>query len=167
MKAADIISLKRSDKLTWLQRNHPEHIEQADDGELFGYIISLTENHWKDYIDYPEDYETGSLIKKVFTEMSSERVNNVNSGAAITKQEKGYLKKAVLKQLSEDSAEGENFLGCEFACDDGEVFVSFSSIHNGYPDISRWSFHNIYATREDAIKSVKQNLNENEYFFPM
>ena len=60
-----------------------------------------------------------------------------------------------------------NFTVCNFACDDGEVFVTFSGIFEGPADVD-WSFDNIFATKTEAVKSVSHDrLETDDYFFPI
>ena len=124
----------------------------------------------EDYIDCLDDYETGSIIKSYMTEMTATREEEINSGSAITEQEKEFLKKAVSKIVIENyesqGTAGTNFTVYPFNCEDGEVFVLFSGQTEGAGDVG-WEFMNVFSTKMEAITSVSQNLDKNEYFYPI
>ncbi len=165
MKAEELVALHLDKKFKWLETSCPDYLQEADSSELLGYIICLKEEDWKDPIKYSEDYETGSLIKTTFLDMSSQRETEINNGSPVSEMETEYLKRAVLKQLSEDEDAGINFTVCRFLCDGKGVFVTFSGILEGSGGGS-WSFHNIHLTEEEAILSIIKGLNDNEYFIP-
>ena len=79
-----------------------------------------------------------------------------------------YLKKSVVKKLDEEGEGllGENFTVCVLKCEDGELFVTFSGPSEGAGGVP-WSFDKIFATRKDAVESVSENLDEDDYFFPI
>ena len=104
----------------------------------------------EDYIDCLDDYETGSIIKSYMTEMTATREEEINSGSAITEQEKEFLKKAVSKIVIENNegqgTAGTNFTVYPFNCEDGEVFVLFSGQTEGAGDVG-WGFMNVFSTK--------------------
>ena len=168
MKKAEILSLSWEKQNNWLIKNTDDFLTLAYEDDLIGYVINFHEFLLDDYIEYPEDYLTGSLIKSVFNEISTEREQAINSGTPLSNLEKKYLKEAVIEKLNEEDEghNGVNFTVCAIKCDDGELFVTFSGISEG-PGGVIWSFNTIFATREDAIKSVSENLDEDDYLFPI
>lgn len=55
------------------------------------YKLGEDEYEIEEYIDDPEGCETGSIIKSYMTEMTVTREEEINSGSAITEQEKEFL----------------------------------------------------------------------------
>ena len=168
MKTAEILSLSWGDQENWLKKNVDDYLTKPYEGDLIGYVIYFHEQLLTEYIDYPEDYETGSLIKTMFDEMPAERELEINSGSPLSQLEKEYLKKSVVKKLDEEGEGllGENFTVCVLKCEDGDLFITFSGSSEGAGGVP-WSFDKIFATRDAAVESVSKNLNENEYFFPI
>ena len=168
MNKAEILSLSWEDQENWLKKNVDDYLTKPYEGDLIGYVIYFHEQLLDEYIEYPEDYETGSLIKTVFNEMPAEREQEINSGSPLSKLEKNYLKKSVVNKLNEEGGGlvGENFTVCGVKCDDGELFVTFCGPSEGAGGVP-WSFDNIFTTREAAIESVSKNLDEDDYFFPI
>ena len=168
MKKAEILSLSSADQENWLKTNIDDYQTKAYEGDLIGYVIYFHEQLLDEYIQYPEDYGTGSLIKTVFNETPAEREQEINSGSTLSKIEKEYLKKAVVNKLNEEGEGllGENFTVCVLKCDDGELFITFSGPSEGAGGVP-WSFDKIFATREAAIESVSENPDEDNYFFPI
>ena len=168
MKKAEILSLSSADQENWLKTNIHDYQTKAYEGDLIGYVIYFDEQLLTEYIDYPEDYGTGSLIKTVFNEISAEREQEINSGTPLSNIEKECLKKAVVNKLNEEGGGlvGENFTVCVLKCDDGELFITFSGPSEGAGGVP-WSFGKIFATRKDAVESVSENLDEDNYFFPI
>ena len=87
MKKHEILSLQHSEKKDWLIRNVSDYKVKAFYGDLIGYIINVSDDHMEEYVSYPESYETGSVIKKEYPELSTIREEEINSGAPLTKQE--------------------------------------------------------------------------------
>ena len=168
MKKAEILSLSSGDQENWLKTNIHDYQTKAYEGNLIGYVIYFDEQLLTEYIDYPEDYETGSLIKTVFNKIPEGREQEINSGSPLSQLEKEYLKKSVVKKLDEEGEGllGENFTVCVLKCEDGELFVTFSGPSEGAGGVP-WSFDKIFATRKDAVESVSENLDEDDYFFPI
>ena len=169
MKKAEILSLSSEDQENWLKKNIDDYQTKAYEGDLIGYVISFHEQLLTEYIDYPEDYETGSLIKTVFLEMPAEREQAINSGSPLSKLEKDYLKKSVVNKLNEEQEGliGENFTVCVLKCEDGDLFITFSGPSEGAGGVP-WSFDNIFATKTEAVKSVSYDrLETDDYFFPI
>ena len=168
MKKAEILSLSSADQANWLKTNIHDYQTKAYEGDLIGYVIYFDEQLLTEYIDCPEDYETGSLIKTVFNKMPAEREQEINSGSPLSKLEKEFLKKSVVKKLDEEGEGllGENFTVCVLKCEDGDLFITFSGPSEGAGGVP-WSFDKIFPTRDAAVESVSKNLNENEYFFPI
>jgi hypothetical protein len=168
MKKAEILSLSSAEQLNWLENSIDDYRTKAYEGDLIGYIIYFHEQLLSEYIDYPEDYETGSLIKSVYSEMLTEREEEINSGSPLSNLEINYLKKSVVNKLDEEGEGllGENFTVCVLKCEDGDLFITFSGPSEGAGGVP-WSFDKIFTTRESAIESVIKNLDENEYFFPI
>jgi len=104
------------------------------------------------------------------TDMTAIREEEINSGSAITEQEKEFLKKAVSEIVIENNegqgTAGTNFTVYPFNCEDGEVFVLFSGQTEGAGDVE-WEFMSVFSTKMEAITSVSQNLDKNEYFYPI
>ena len=167
MKKHEILSLQHSEKKDWLIRNVSDYKLKAFYGDLIGCIINVSDDHMEEYVSYPESYETGSVIKKEYPELSTIREEEINSGAPLTKQEIEILKSAIIELQAREAYAGVNFTVCNFACDDGEVFVTFSGIFEGPADVD-WSFDNIFATKTEAVKSVSHDrLETDDYFFPI
>ena len=168
MKKAEILSLSSGDQENWLKTNIHDYQTKAYEGNLIGYVIYFDEQLLTEYIDYPEDYETGSLIKTVFNKIPEGREQEINSGSPLSQLEKEYLKKSVVKKLDEEREGllGENFTVCVLKCEDGDLFITFSGPSEGAGGVP-WSFDKIFPTRDAAVESVSKNLNENEYFFPI
>tara|TARA_R110000737_G_scaffold314303_1_gene324043 strand:- start:63 stop:569 length:507 start_codon:yes stop_codon:yes gene_type:complete len=166
MKKAEILSLSWEDQENWLKKNVDDYLTKPYEGDLIGYVIYFHEQLLDEYIEYPEDYETGSLIKTVFNEMPAEREQEINLGSPLSKLEKDYLKKSVVNKLNEEEGGlvGENFTVCGVKCDDGELFVTFCGPSEGAGGVD-WSFDNIFTTREAATESVSKNLDKDDYFF--
>ena len=163
MKINEILTLSHSEQKNWLSENISDFDGIPFSGEPVGYIIHCDDDRLKDHINYPEDYETGSMIKSVFSKLSTTREKEINAGAKITPEEKKYLKIAVVEELSEDEFEGDNYTVCKIELQDGNVFVTFLAHLVPHPS---WSFANIYETEEKAIEAIK-TLTEDEYFFPI
>ena len=138
-------------------------LEDQSSIDLIGYIITLDEYKLEEMIDYPEDYETGSKIKRVYPKLEAVRENEINNGAKITDTELEYLKKVVLEEQGEDGHEGTNYMTLNISCTDGTVLALFYGQSAGqHVD---WSFLDLYQSRDDLIKSLKSNLDNNESYF--
>ena len=138
-------------------------LEDLSTIDLIGYILTLDESRLEEMIDYPEDYETGSKIKRVYPKLEAVRENKINNGAKITDTELEYLKKVVLEEQGEDGHEGTNYMTLNISCTDGIVLAVFYGQSAGnYVD---WSFLNLYQLRDDLIKSIKSNLDDDERFY--
>ena len=161
MNCKELLSLSNDEQETWLKQNMTG-FPNSDHEELIGFIIHCDDYRLKDYIDYPSSYETGSMIKEIFEEISSKREDEINAGAIITEQEKKYLKEAVLDKLCEDEAEGTSYKYCPIVCNDGEVFVTFYSEFQG--NAVTWSFDDVHASKKDAVSAIK-TVSKDEYFF--
>ena len=163
MKVNEILNLSRSEQKNWLSENIPDFDIIPFSGEPVGYIIHCNDDRLTDYIKYPEDYETGSMIKSVFSKLSTTREKEINAGAKITSEEKKYLKTAVAEELSKDEFEGDNYTVCTIELQDANVFVTF--LAHLVPHVS-WSFANICETEKKAVEAIK-TLTEDECFFPI
>ena len=137
-------------------------LEDLSTIDLIGYILTLDESILEEMIDYPEDYETGSEIKSVYPKLDAARENEINNGAKITDNELIYLKEFILEKQGEDGFEGTNYMTLNISCTDGIVLAVFYGQSAGnYVD---WSFLNLYQSRDDLIKSIKSNLDDDERF---
>ena len=137
-------------------------LEDLSTIDLIGYILTLDESILEEMIDYPEDYETGSKIKSVYPKLDAARENEINNGAKITDNELIYLKEFILEKQGEDGFEGTNYMTLNISCTDGIVLAVFYGQSAGnYVD---WSFLNLYQSRDDLIKSIKSNLDDDERF---
>ena len=163
MNVSELIKLNKSDQENWLNENIGDLNLVAFDGEPVGYIIHCDDNSLEEYIKYPEDHEIGSMIKSVFSEISSMREQELNAGAKITTDEKKYLRDAVAKELSQDEFQGDNYTVCDIELGNATIFVTFSCKLVPY---ASWEFTNIHETKEKAIQAIK-TLSENEYFYPI
>lgn len=161
MKFSELNKLNKLDQETWLSENIADFDQVPFNGELIGYIIYCDDNRLEEYINYPEDHETGSMIKSVFGELSPAREQEINEGAKITIDEKKYLKEAVVEELSNDEFEGDSYTVCAIEFGKSQIFVTFSGELIPHPS---WTFANIYETKAKAIKAIK-TLSPDEYFF--
>ena len=164
MKFSELVKFNKLDREQWLRENVADFDQLPFEGELIGYIIHCDNNHLEEYIKFPEDYETGSMIKSVFSELSLSREQEINEGAKITLDEKKYLKEAVVEKLSNDEFEGDTYTVCAIELDrKTQIFVTFCGQLTPHPS---WTFDNIYETEEHAINAIK-TLSADEYFFPI
>jgi hypothetical protein len=158
---SELKKLDQLDQEKWLNENIADFDQVPFNGELVGYIIQCDDNRLDEYLNYPEDYETGSMIKSVFSELTSSRENEINEGSTITIDEKKYLREAVLEELSNDEFEGENYTVCAVELGDSQLFLTFSGKLIPYPS---WSYDDIYETKEQAVAAIK-TLSTNERFY--
>jgi hypothetical protein len=170
MKSNKLLSLPFMEQENWLQNNVTDFDHGGYLGNVVGYIDFIdAEYEIEPYINDPEGYKTGGIIKPFLTEMTSDREEAINLGSPITDKEKEILKNAVMKIVIKDPErellDETTFSGFPFSCEDGEVFVLFSGQRLGIGNYS-WEFHSIYNSEEEAIKGVSQDLDENEYFVP-
>lgn len=163
MQIKELISLKPSEQERWLRERISDFDQLPFDGEPVGYIIHCDDERLNDYINYPEDYETGSLIKSAYSQLSSERENEINSGSKITSIEKKHLKSAVLEILSNDEFEGLTYTISGVDIEEHKVFATFSCQFIPHPD---YTFVRLHETEKEAIDTIK-TLSNDEYFFPM
>lgn len=163
MEIRELISLEQSKQEDWLRERVSEFDQIPFGGEPVGYIIHCDDERLNDYTKYPEDYETGSLIKSAFSQLSSERENEINSGSKITSIEKKYLKVAVLEILSNDEFEGLSYTISNVEVEGKKVFATFSCQFVPHPD---YTFVGLHETKKEAIDTIK-SLSEDEYFFAM
>ena len=158
---SELKKLDQLDQEQWLHENIADFDQVPFDGELVGYVIQCDDNRLDEYINYPEDFETGSMIKSVFDELSSSREHEINEGAKITIDEKKYLREAVLEELSNDEFEGETYTVCAVELGESQIFLTFSGKLIPYPS---WTFDNIYETKKQAVAAIK-TLSKNERFY--
>ncbi len=135
------------------------------DIDLIGYILTLDIDRLEECIKYPDEYEIGSTIKRVYLELNTIREDEINNGAKLTDQELDYLKEGLLDEQGEDGLEGVNYMSLNIICNDGEVLAAFSGA--SIPGGADWSFFGLYKSRNELIGSLKINLEADERFFNM
>lgn len=158
---SELKKLDQLDQEKWLSENIADFDQVPFNGELVGYIIQCDDDHLDEYINYPEDYETGSIIKSVFSELSTSREHEINEGATITIDEKKHLREAILEEISNDEFEGDTYTVCAIELGKSQIFLTFSGKLIPYPS---WTFDNIYETKKQAITAIK-TLSPNESFY--
>ena len=100
-KINQLIELSKDAQFSWIETHVPDYDEKCyGDGYLGAFYPS--EPDLSDFLDYPEDYGVSRLIVSQNSEISNERLSEIDAGAELTKTERENL----IAAIAEEDVEG-------------------------------------------------------------
>ena len=82
----------------WIEEHYPDHIFLAHTGIDLGTLIIGLEDEISDYIDFPHDHALGELIYDDTKKEALQRIDQINNGAKLTKEEKEVLRTHIIEE---------------------------------------------------------------------
>ena len=164
MTPDELLKLPQNAQEQWLSEQVTSFYDLVMNGDHIGLKITCDENDIQHLLDSPEQEEIGNFVQEYCPEISSERADELNSGATTTPQEKNLLIKGMAQSYQESDTDGWVWTICTVKCSDNEIFVTFKSFYTG--PIAEEFFDRMYKTKEEA-KNAIETLLDGEYLFPI
>lgn len=162
MKKSELLALNLDKQVSWLKKNLPDFLEMAHGADDIGEVIPFIDSDLDDYINYPESYDTGLMIKGIDEKMSDKRAEEINLGAPLTKSERDCLEESHIDNIFEGSEGGVLVCtGYKIPCENEEVYVAFEGYLAGQASYQP-SLVGIFPSQEDAIN----HFSKNKYYYP-
>ena len=96
-KINQLIELSKDAQFSWIETHVPNYDEKCyGDGYLGAFYPS--EPDLSDFLDDPEDYGVSRLIVSQNSEISNERLSEIDAGAELTKTERENLIAAIAEE---------------------------------------------------------------------
>lgn len=164
MTPDELLKLPQNAQERWLKEQVTSFYDLVMDGDHRGLKINCDESEIQHLLDSPEQEEIGNFAKEFCPEISSQRADELNSGATVTTQEKDHLIRGMAQSHLEAGTYGWVWTVCPVKCSNTEVFATFKSFYVG--PIAEEFFDRFYRTKLQAINSI-ETLSDEEYLFPI
>ena len=148
-KINQLIELPRDAQFSWIETNVPDYDENCyGDGYLGAFYPS--EPDLSDFLDDPEDYGVSRLIASQNSEISNERLSELDAGAELTKMERDNLIAAIAEADVDGWITHNAF---EINLLDGNIYAYFNGYSLG-PGGFDFKFFSLFRTYEDLLKHI-------------
>ena len=96
--AKELIDSNYENQKKWIKEYYPDHIFLAHDGSDLGALIIGLEDEISNYMDFQYHDELGELIYDYSEESTHQRIEQINNGAKLTKEEKEVLRTHIIEE---------------------------------------------------------------------
>ena len=148
----NFLSLSISEQEQWISENIFEFEENLYGDGFLNSSYALDEIDFHEYQDFPEDYQTASLIKSGGVDLSEKRIKQINEGADLSEQEKRCLASAI-SGADISLLIGHHYL--KINLHGGEVFAYFTG-----RDAGMFGFDFAYVRSYSDMHSLMDDLPE-------
>jgi len=96
--AKELIDSNYENQKKWIKEYYPDHIFLAHDGSDLGALITGLEDEISNYMDFQYHDELGELIYDYSEESTHQRIEQINNGAKLTKEEIEVLRAYIIEE---------------------------------------------------------------------
>ena len=145
-----ILSMSPKNQEAWLKKQEWYDEETFfDDSEFFGVIHLDYSDELEEVFKFPDQYVvTGRLVSDGY--ISRERLDEIEGGLKLSKEEKGYLKECIKNQALEDE-KPYSILKKEIKLNENKLLLFITSQGNPLLGYSK-EFEGFFKDDEDAMK---------------
>ena len=148
-KINQLIELSKDAQFSWIETHVPNYDEKCyGDGYLGAFYPS--EPDLSDFLDDPEDYGVSRLIVSQNSEISNERLSEIDAGAELTKTERENLIAAIAEEDVDGWITHNSF---EITLLDGNIQAYFNGYSLG-PGGFDFKFFSFFRTYEDLLRHI-------------
>ena len=148
-KINQLIELSKDAQFSWIETHVPNYDEKCyGDGYLGAFYPS--EPDLSDFLDDPEDYGVSRLIVSQNSEISNERLSEIDAGAELTKTERENLIAAIAEEDVDGWITHNSF---EITLLDGNIHAYFNGYSLG-PGGFDFKFFSFFRTYEDLLRHI-------------
>ena len=148
-KTNKLLSLSEDEKFSWIETHIPDFDEQCY-GEGYLGAFYPAEPDLSDFLDDPEDYGVSGLISSQNSEISTERLIEIDAGAELTKTERENLITAIAEEDVDGWITHNSF---EITLLDGNIYAYFNGYSLG-PGGFDFKFFSFFKTYEDLLRHI-------------
>tara|TARA_B100001059_G_C17269852_1_gene303082 strand:- start:7 stop:486 length:480 start_codon:yes stop_codon:yes gene_type:complete len=152
MKTKEFLQLNSDQQFKWIEKNIPDYEMLLYDDSSLGCSYPLESINFSEYENYPLDYDTSGIIQIELGNLSKQRVEEIDEGTKLTKEEK-Y---AVAKSIAETDYEG--LLGhhvIQITLADGNLFAYFHGHSAGQGGFT-WEFVSAHLAKSEVVSQIKK-----------
>ena len=88
-------SLQKQKK--WIDKNHPNHMQDAHNDTEFGYLLIGLEDTLEEYMNFDWTDDLGELISSICDDITPTRQKEINDKSALTAEEKASLQAMIIE----------------------------------------------------------------------
>ena len=144
-----LLNLSYDEQFSWIKTHVPDYEERCyGDGYLGSFYPS--EPDLSDFLDDPEDYGVSGLIASQNSEISTERLSEIDAGAELTETEKENLIAAIAEADVDGWITHNAF---EITLLDGSIYAYFNGYSLG-PGGFDFKFFSFFKTYEELLRHI-------------